>query len=308
MNVKRLATLVFLGVTFDAGCRSDEAQAPPSSDIEAGAQSYQKTCALCHGSNGEGYAADNATALRSPTFLATASDDYLARSIARGRPGTTMSAWGRARGGPYDDLAIARIIAFMRTWQTSPNVTAPAGALGDASRGAAKYAASCAACHGATGLEGPNVRLANAELLNVASDDFLRYAIVNGRPGTTMRAWSELTSGDVSDLVALLRSWAKPVPPGDVPIPGTLGPIVQNPEGPEPAFALGQRFTPADTIHAELARGAAMGFLLGLRRSAHRRRGGCPFLRGKRLPLRSAKGQVARLLLRLPPRRVGGPR
>ncbi len=172
-----------------------------------------------------------------------------------------MSAWGRARGGPYDDLAIARIITFMRTWQTSPNVTAPAGALGDASRGAAKYAASCAACHGATGLEGPNVRLANAELLNVASDDFLRYAIVNGRPGTTMRAWSELTPGDVSDLVALLRSWAKPVPPGDVPIPGTLGPIVQNPEGPEPAFALGQRFTPADTIHAELARGAAMGFL-----------------------------------------------
>jgi cytochrome c oxidase cbb3-type subunit III len=90
-------------------------RAPTSSSSGAaiGAQNYDKPCALCHGKTGEGYAADNATALRSATFLATASDEYLAKSVAR--PGTTMSAWSRARGGPYDDPAIAGIVAYLRT-------------------------------------------------------------------------------------------------------------------------------------------------------------------------------------------------
>jgi hypothetical protein len=61
--------------------------------------------------------------------------------------------------------------------------------------------------------------------------------------------------------VALLRSWAKPIATGDAPIPGSLGPIVPHPDGPEPAFVLGNRFTPADMIKAELDRGAAFGFL-----------------------------------------------
>jgi len=263
VNTKLVAALIAAGVAFQAGCSSENTKAPATSSAIVGAQSYDRTCALCHGKNGEGYVADNATALRSATFLATASDDFLARSIARGRPGTTMSAWSHARGGPYDDKAIAGIVAFLRTWQTTPSAPLSGAPIaGDAARGAEIYASRCASCHGATGSEGPNVRLANAELLDAASDDFLRYAIVNGRPGTAMRAFGgELTADDTADVVALLRSWAKPVAPGDAPIPGTLGPIVQNPDGPEPAFTLGNRFTPADTIKAELDRGAAIGFL-----------------------------------------------
>jgi len=263
MKPRILATVIVAGLVLQPGCSSDETRPPSASSSAVGAQNYEKTCALCHGKNGEGYLADNATALRSATFLATASDDYLARSIARGRPGTTMSAWSRNRGGPYDDASIAGIVAYMRTWQTSPSVTLSKTPLaGDAARGADSYAAACASCHGATGSEGPNVRLANAEFLDVASDEFLRYAIVNGRPGTTMRGYGgELTEDEIADIVALLRSWAKPVATGSVPIPGTLGPIVLNPDGPEPAFTVGNRFTSADTIKAELDRGAAMGFL-----------------------------------------------
>jgi cytochrome c oxidase cbb3-type subunit 3/ubiquinol-cytochrome c reductase cytochrome c subunit len=71
----------------------------------------------------------------------------------------------------------------------------------------------------------------------------------------------DLQPQEIDDVVALLRSWAKPVATGDVPIPGTLGPIVLNPNGREPAFVLGNRFTPADTIKHELDQGAAFGFL-----------------------------------------------
>lgn len=267
LRARVAAALFGLGVVtvvaLPTGCGPDAPDVPSARSVAAGARNYEKTCALCHGKDGEGYVADNATALRSSTFLATASDEFLARSIARGRPETTMSAWGRARGGPHDADAIAGIVAYLRSWQTTPSVTLSDEHIkGDPVRGRGAYAASCASCHGPTGTEGPNVRLANAEFLDVASDEFLRYAIVHGRPDTSMPAFEHtLPRTTIADIVALLRSWAKPVAPGDVPIPGTLGPIVQNPDGPDPNFTVGQRFTPADVIKAELDRGAAIGFL-----------------------------------------------
>lgn len=174
-----------------------------------------------------------------------------------------MSAWSTTLGGPYADTDIDSIVAFIRTWQTSPPVTlAPLTLVGDAQRGSDLYASTCASCHGASGKEGPNVRLANAEFLAIASDPFLAYAIEAGRPTTTMRAYKgELTPQQIADVVALIRSWAKPIETGKVPLPGSLGPIVLNEQGPEPKFVLLNRFTPADTIKAELDRGAAIGFL-----------------------------------------------
>ncbi len=245
-----------------AACSSTPS-GPSTTSAEVGATHYAKTCALCHGAHGEGYAADNATALNNAEFLTTASDDFLRRSIARGRPGTTMSAWDRLHGGPHDEDAIVAIAAYVRTWQKEPSVTLSEARInGDASRGAATYAARCASCHGATGTEGPNVHLGNAEFLAVASDAFLERAILRGRPGTTMQGYQgKLQFAEVADLVALLRSWAKPVATGDVPIPGTLGPIIAHPDGPEPAFVVGNRYTSADAIKAELDRGAAFGFL-----------------------------------------------
>lgn len=249
-------------IGFAVAACSSEAPSPATS-AEAGAIAYARTCALCHGARGEGYLADNATALKSPTFLATASDDYLRASVARGRPGTTMSAWDRPHGGPYSAAEIQGLVAFMRSWQTVPSTPIGSAPIaGDLTRARPIYDARCASCHGATGTEGPNVRLGNAEFLAVAKDEFLRYAIVHGRPGTTMDGYeAELSAQDIGDLVALLRSWAKPIVIGDVPIPGTMGPVVLNAGGPDPDFVLGNRYTPADTIKKELDRGASFGFL-----------------------------------------------
>jgi rhodanese-related sulfurtransferase/cytochrome c553 len=174
-----------------------------------------------------------------------------------------MSAWGKVRGGPYDDAQVTGIIAYLRSWQRDPSLALPDGKVdGDVAVGKDIYGAHCASCHGASGNEGPNVRLGNAEFLDIARDSFLYHAIAEGRPGTPMRAYRQtLSDVEIRAVVALLRSWAKPVAPGDVPLPGSLGPIVIHPNGPEPAFVPGQRFTPADVIKAELDRGASFGFL-----------------------------------------------
>lgn len=260
MRAKLVVVGSLAAATIGAACGSSDDAPPPSASD--GQKLYADTCALCHGARGEGYAADQATALASPTFLATASDEFLRRSIARGRPGTTMSAWGRARGGPYDDVQVRSLVAFIRGWQTAPTIpVGSAAAPGDPAKGAPIYAARCASCHGATGNEGPNVRLGNAELLAVATDDFLRVAIAQGRPGTKMPAFTDIAEADQGHLIALLRSWAKPVSEEEIAIPGTLGPIVQNPTGPDPAFTPGARYTPVDVVKRELDRGAAIGFL-----------------------------------------------
>lgn len=86
---------------------------------------------------------------------------------------------------------------------------------GDAVRGAELYATYCSLCHGEEG-EGYKADQANAlshpEFLATATDEFLRHALVRGRPGTTMSAWhvdagGPLEDNDITDLVALMRSW-----------------------------------------------------------------------------------------------------
>jgi len=254
-----LAVFVDCGATTNLGAA--DAGAPTQ-----GPRAFANTCALCHGAAGEGYAADDATALASPTFLASVSDDFLVRSISRGRPGTTMSAWDQAHHGPYDDTAIDAIVAFLRTWQTAATVDVDTAIVqGDAGRGSLVFAARCASCHGASGREGPNVRLANAELLAAASDGFLQYAIEHGRPGTPMVAYvGVVAQQDIDDLVTLIRSWQEPVVEADstdIPIPGTPGPVLLNAGGPEPAFVMGQTYTPAVTIEHELTNAATMVLL-----------------------------------------------
>ena len=74
--------------------------------------------------------------------------------------------------------------------------------------GKGTYDAFCVACHqaDATGKVGfaPNIR--NKDFLAIASDDFLRQSIKQGRPGTAMVPWSFLTDAQIDGLIAYLRS------------------------------------------------------------------------------------------------------
>ncbi len=81
--------------------------------------------------------------------------------------------------------------------------------------GAAVYTQYCAFCHGDSGegyLADNAPALANANFLATASDDFLRAAVVEGRPGTPMSAWGRERGGpldaeQVDQVVAYMRAW-----------------------------------------------------------------------------------------------------
>jgi cytochrome c oxidase cbb3-type subunit 3/ubiquinol-cytochrome c reductase cytochrome c subunit len=245
---------------------------PPAPDVQQplstndpsaahGEELYGKYCALCHGANGEGYRADNATNLANEEFLAIASDVYLRASIARGRPGTVMSAWGQTRGGPLSESDINAVVAFLRTWQKRPYASVDGlRTTGSAARGAPVYEAQCQRCHGKNGTGGPYLQLANPELLGMASDGYLRTSIDRGRPGTPMPAFeTRLTPVERDDLVAFLRGTLKPVEiPVEMPPPaGKLENIVLHPKGPAPGFDPKAQFLSVDTVKAAYDKGAS---------------------------------------------------
>ncbi len=237
----------------------EHAAARRDARFAAGAAAWAKYCALCHGPEGRGYAADNAPSLVSSTFLESASDNFIARGIREGRPNTAMAAYGKARGGPLDEDEITAILTFLRE-------SSPAGAplpdlstkpvVGDPERGEAIYVATCQGCHGTRTERGNSVHLANTMLLAAASDAFLRHAVVHGRPGTPMPAFQGvLREDEIDDVVSFLRSWARPVKPErkPPPEPPPLGEVVINPRGQTPDFTLrADRFVPIADVKKAL--------------------------------------------------------
>jgi rhodanese-related sulfurtransferase/mono/diheme cytochrome c family protein len=234
-----------------------------------GGELYGRMCAVCHGASGQGYSADDAPGIGRRQFLAAVSDHFLHEAIAAGRTGTTMSSWGRDRGGPLTDADIDAIIAFMRLWPHGASALDERPLHGDVARGTEIYARECVRCHGAMGTAGPLLRVGNPELLQDASDGFLRDAILHGRSGTPMTSFDKaLGESGTDDAVALLRSWqaaAGPVrhtaSPARVP-PLPLGRVPLNPRGPEPiGFRPNPDTTPAAMIKAQMDRGARMVIL-----------------------------------------------
>lgn len=227
----------------------------------AGPQMYLALCAPCHGKDLRGYTADNAPSLITPTFLESASDDFLKASIMTGRPGTSMAAYGNKLGGPLDDAAITRLAAYIRE-QGPKAKELPAVPKGDPIKGEALYAkASCGSCHGDAKTRRDSIHLANTMFLVQASDSFIKHAIVNGRPGTKMLAFGgAMSDAEVNDLVAYVRTLgtgAKQA--GQLPPPTGKEPLVINPKGKEPTWKLrDNRFVSVDDAYKAYKAGAKM--------------------------------------------------
>jgi cytochrome c oxidase cbb3-type subunit 3/ubiquinol-cytochrome c reductase cytochrome c subunit len=214
--------------------------APVDPQVAAGQQIWGRYCALCHGPTAMGYAADNAPSLVTSTFLETASDEFLRAGIVRGRPGTAMAGYGKAVGGPLDDIRVGQLIAFIRAGAPPPVALPATPVQGDAARGEVVYGQSCQECHGTPDTRGIAVHLYNPVFLETASDAFLRHAVAFGRPGTKMIGYAgTLAESDIDAVVAHLRSKAKPVEPTPKPVDPTAKPpanVVINPKGKAPSF------------------------------------------------------------------------
>jgi cytochrome c oxidase cbb3-type subunit 3 len=265
MGRRSLGSLAVAAAAWLAAAACDTGEATPTRTPTAptaapvtvadGSDSYARLCAPCHAADLHGGAADHAPSLNSPTFLASVTTSFLERSIAFGRPGTSMPAYGKQLGGPLDGPAIRALVAFIRGGAAEPG-DLPVPIAGDATRGAAIYQRACQTCHGDTVARGEAPLLANPRFLEQASDGFMAYAIVHGRPGTKMEAWGEkLSSQDVGDVVAYVRNFYGKASIVDDLLPAPTGdePLVLNPTGRSPSFKLkSDRFVGVDQVKAAL--------------------------------------------------------
>jgi cytochrome c oxidase cbb3-type subunit 3/ubiquinol-cytochrome c reductase cytochrome c subunit len=242
------------------------APAKHSSPAQRGAEHYARMCAICHGESGEGYKADQATALNQQDFLASVSDEFLAFAIAVGRKGTTMSAWAQAHGGPLGPTEIGEVVSFLRSWQRQPRVDLDESLPhGDAKRGKQLFSEHCDRCHSNTA---PNVRILNRQWLAYAKPGFIRHALRTGRLPTPMVAFEQtLGAQGIEDVVTYLRSlpaWpdeADLVGIGEPP-PIPLGPVPLHPKGPEPlGFKIYPEMTSIEVIGPQYKRKARMVLL-----------------------------------------------
>lgn len=253
--MRRLGWLGVFLFACNSGAAKPQDRPPPTTPRDAstadadprkleGAALYQTFCAQCHGPDAKGYKADNAPSLVNKTFLESATDEFIHKSIAVGRPGTSMAGYGSDVGGPLDNAAIGRIVAFLRTKGPKAQPLDNAPTTGSAQRGAAIYARACQSCHGDATTRVNAVHLANPQFLALASDAFIRYAIVNGRPGTPMEAFAaKLSPQDIEDVVAFVRAFGKPQQvaepqPKPQPLAAPTGkePLLINPKGKDPVW------------------------------------------------------------------------
>lgn len=271
MRTLFLAALLFLApnCTRRSGAQEIPSQAPPSARAPVasvagvtnaaletdGAKLHERYCALCHGKEAKGYAADNAPSLVSQRFLESATDAFIATAIRNGRPNTAMAAYGSSRGGPLDERQITALVRFYRSKGPAP-LALPAPGPGDAAKGGQLYTQYCISCHATPGQRGTAPQLHNPEFLASATPAFIRHAIVHGRPPTPMPPFGErLKAEEIDSIVAYVRALATlpGAAPADAKVPDNLA-LVINPKGGKPSFKLrDERYVSAEQVRKALA-------------------------------------------------------
>ena len=194
--------------------------------IERGQALFAQNCAACHGDFGEGGPNPaSPTQIISPIgiadFLNTRDDATLFQIISQGQPNQGMSPFGIANGGNLDDDQINSIVAYVRSWQANPPVTAPPQyTLPTVSlSGNEVYTTICAQCHGTSG-EG-----SVGPPLNDLADDTDQQVfdvISQGISNTTMLSFGSLLSeSQINELVRLIRQFpSQPSAGGQTPPAG----------------------------------------------------------------------------------------
>jgi cytochrome c oxidase cbb3-type subunit 3 len=177
---------------------------------------YSANCSGCHGADGQH---GPAMALSDPVYLAIADNSVLHSTIAKGRPGTAMSAFAQKEGGMLTEEQIDAIVRGIRDrWGGSPPVGATpppyeSAVRGDAQRGEAVYTTFCASCHGSKEQPGPKAgSVTDPAYLSLISDQGLRTLVITGRPDFGAPDWRgnvpgrPMTDQEISDVVAWLSS------------------------------------------------------------------------------------------------------
>lgn len=192
-------------------------------DWDAGGLLFRKMCASCHGTDAEGGVGPQ---LNNPVFLGTASDAMLKEWISYGKTGTPMRPSLKGEQGSVElaEDQIGDIVSYLRSLERRPRVSVMRSPFGLPDLGRLWYAMACASCHGDRGEGASGPALANPALLRSASDGFFMATLALGRDGTEMRplkkspqAIVSLSSDEIHDVVAYLRSWEIEPPSTEIP-------------------------------------------------------------------------------------------
>jgi len=213
-------------------------QAARGAPTEVGQRLFSQNCAACHGDFGEGGAnparpGDIIAPISSREYLATRDDQTLRSIIAMGQPDFGMSPFSTAFGGPLEDDEIDAILAFLRTWEASPPVEAPAEILPGPVplSGAEIFAQICSRCHGPNGEGGLGPVLRGPEFQARYNAQTLYDVISLGHEATPMIAWGEILTGDqIRQLVDFLRrlgAGTSPAPATAVSFSADIVPILE---------------------------------------------------------------------------------
>lgn len=194
--------------------RSQDPASNPEFTAALGKTAFDANCAACHQAGATGLVGV-APSLRSPEFLALATDDFIRRTARRGRPGTTMVP----RQG-ITNWELDGIIDYLRSLpadgQARLKLDPEVVFAGDADQGRQSFSTYCAPCHGprgegyAMGGSGPAIGLPG--FLGAVPDDYILQTVKNGRTGTAMRPFSgplglaQLEDQQIKDIIVFLRS------------------------------------------------------------------------------------------------------
>ena len=202
---------------FTAALGSEGALDLPSRmlDIAEGRAIYEKNCASCHGLLGRGDGPASRGMSPAPPAIGTAdamngvTPALMYRIVSVGVAGTPMAGWA-------DRLSADErwnVVAYVNGMRSTPTEVAEGEGL---------YTQRCVACHGATGADdGPSASMLSKlppELGSFVwqaerSDADIAQAIRAGLAGTAMPASRDLTEGELTTMVAYVRSLATKQPP-----------------------------------------------------------------------------------------------
>lgn len=262
-----MGSLIVSLSALSSDARSDQTSPMTEAARASAAANYMRYCALCHGDNREGYAADNAPSLRSQSLIASGGSRYLRHSVRYGRPGTAMAAFGAEFGGPLTRESLTELVHWLIAESGVDDFLELPGepVRGDVALGAELYQRDCASCHGADGLGAGAPSLTNPMFLSFASDAFIRYAIAQGRDNTPMQGYADrLSDNELDALTAFLRSRASGWDAPKVALRAAPEPqqYVLNPDGETPAFSLrAGRYVAATEVRQALEDGKRMVLL-----------------------------------------------
>lgn len=191
-----------------------EKESPPreltAEQARVAAANYQKYCVLCHGAERQGHVNDHAPSLRSKSLFESGVPHSILRPLSYGRQGTAMGGYLDEVGGPMT-LDEVWDLTYWLFWQSGAERVklSENPVLGDAAKGEQVYQQNCSSCHGKNGEGISAPALGNQSALAHNKDEFIRYAIENGREGTPMVAFADvLSQTDINNVTAFLRSKA----------------------------------------------------------------------------------------------------